>query len=718
MKGNREQIYEFVKLHSSVNANHGISTNEIAEALGMQRTNVSTALGELLREGRVKKSSSRPVLYSLTEAFADEEGAFRELVGYDGSLKYAVQLARAALLYPHRGLNVLLIGREGSGRKYMAEVMHKAAVQQGLVAEQAPFVMCDCMDFGADDAATIAELFGDGVQGGMLAEAATGILFLHKVQFLSVNVRRKLLRCFVEAEDARELPMIFLSCDDKALDVISLLEDHVLAEIRLPSLTERPLPERRKLLEHFLVAEACRTKRTITLESEVLTCLMLFPCEKEILTLKTQIRKACMNAYLRDYMDHGGELHLYISDFDPSVRKGFLNYRADKEAVDALVKPQMRYFYQEGGVTVLAPEMPPAEETQVSEPQIRTDEPSPVLLFVFYGQGVARALSDTIEEQLHRGNVYAVDIPYEQKDEQTYELLRQKLLAIDRGAGVLAVYDQKVLQQMLYTISCETGTQLRAVALPVTRFGMEWSKGAAIADGVDRVYRMAAESLGALWHSPKKVIVTLCTTSEGVALQMKQYLIQHKACTDAEVIALSLSDRKLLREKLLELMQGAVILCIIGTYDPDILAIPFLSAADVLAVPVERLPELLRTQRMEKAEVDFDEMFRCLGDHLEYVDIGRLKEALMELAEQIEGKYPMSLDTKTGLVMHIACAVNRIAGRGVSIENPHREEIVQNYHGVYRDLRKYVAPVERKFHMIFSDDEMANIISILMQIQE
>ena len=36
MKGNREQIYEFVKLHSSVNANHGISTNEIAEALGLK----------------------------------------------------------------------------------------------------------------------------------------------------------------------------------------------------------------------------------------------------------------------------------------------------------------------------------------------------------------------------------------------------------------------------------------------------------------------------------------------------------------------------------------------------------------------------------------------------------------------------------------------------------------------------------------------------------
>lgn len=96
---------------------------------------------------------------------------------------------------------------------------------------------------------------------------------------------------------------------------------------------------------------------------------------------------------------------------------------------------------------------------------------------------------------------------------------------------------------------------------------------------------------------------------------------------------------------------------------------------------MELSPELLRTQRMEKAEVDFDEMFRCLGDHLEYVDIGRLKEALMELAEQIEGKYPMSLDTKTGLVMHIACAVNRIAGRGVSIENPTARKLCRSITG-------------------------------------
>ena len=104
----------------------------------MQRTNVSTALGELLREGRVKRAAVGRSY--IRRKRLRMRGAFRELVGYDGSLNTPFSLPGRHFLYPHRGLNVLLIGR-GSGRKYMAEVMHKAAVQQGLVAEQAPFVM-------------------------------------------------------------------------------------------------------------------------------------------------------------------------------------------------------------------------------------------------------------------------------------------------------------------------------------------------------------------------------------------------------------------------------------------------------------------------------------------------------------------------------------------------------------------------------------------------
>ena len=121
---------------------------------------------------------------------------------------------------------------------------------------------------------------------------------------------------------------------------------------------------------------------------------------------------------------------------------------------------------------------------------------------------------------------------------------------------------------------------------------------------------------------------------------------------------------------------------------------------------------------MEKAEVDFDEMFRCLGDHLEYVDIGRLKEALMELAEQIEGKYPMSLDTKTGLVDAHCLRSQPDCGKG----RFHRESAPRgNCAEVSRGIpgsAKICSAGRAEIPHDFSDDEMANIISILMQIQE
>ena len=64
----------------------------------------------------------------------------------------------------------------------------------------------------------------------------------------------------------------------------------------------------------------------------------------------------------------------------------------------------------------------------------------------------------------------------------------------------------------------------------------------------------------------------------------------------------------------------------------------------------------------------------------------------MELAEQIEGNNPMSLDTKTGLVMHIACAVNPDCGKGVPwrIRAP-RGNCAELSDRVYRDLRKHGA---------------------------
>lgn len=65
MKSNKEKIYDFIQMHDTAEQEGGVSTTYIAQALSLQRTNVSSLLNALVEEGRIHKSNGRPVLYSI-----------------------------------------------------------------------------------------------------------------------------------------------------------------------------------------------------------------------------------------------------------------------------------------------------------------------------------------------------------------------------------------------------------------------------------------------------------------------------------------------------------------------------------------------------------------------------------------------------------------------------------------------------------------------------
>ena len=124
--------------------------------LGLARNSVSKDLNQLWSEQRVIKVKTRPVYFlhrevvetlighvlpdHLTEVrFVSEllpsedpliaRDPFTALIGYDRSLKLAVEKGKAAVLYPS-GLHVLLTGPSGVGKTYFAELMHQFACQQ------------------------------------------------------------------------------------------------------------------------------------------------------------------------------------------------------------------------------------------------------------------------------------------------------------------------------------------------------------------------------------------------------------------------------------------------------------------------------------------------------------------------------------------------------------------------------------------------------------
>ncbi|AIS51487.1 transcriptional regulatory protein LevR [Thermoanaerobacter kivui] len=175
----------------------GVSAMEIAHALNIQRTNASSDLNTLFREGKVIKVEGKPVLYKVKELdmVSDEsdmvvKDVFDSIIGANLSLKNAVQQAKAAIIYPPNGLHTLLLGETGTGKSMFAEVMYSFPKEIGRIKRNAPFVTFNCADYANNPQLLMSQLFGvkkgaytgaDKDRIGLVEKADGGILFLEEL---------------------------------------------------------------------------------------------------------------------------------------------------------------------------------------------------------------------------------------------------------------------------------------------------------------------------------------------------------------------------------------------------------------------------------------------------------------------------------------------------------------------------------------------------------
>ena len=67
-------------------------------------------------------------------------------------------------------------------------------------------------------------------------------------------------------------------------------------------------------------------------------------------------------------------------------------------------------------------------------------------------------------------------------------------------------------------------------------------------------------------------------------------------------------------------------------------------------------------------------------------------------------------------MIHLACCIDRLSGRGVPTVNPRKKMILEKYQSEFQKLLKVLKPIEKTFRIILNDDEMANILTIIYQI--
>lgn len=850
MKSNKEKVYDFIKLHSDGEQNEGVSTVYIAEALELQRTNVSSILNQLVLEGKIIKNNGRPVLYAMNRTGRKgKNDCFSDLFGCEGSLKQAVQLAKAAVLYPEKSLNTMIVGPRGTGKTRLAKRMYQFALEQEVLPMDSPYIQVDCHDYLSNEHLSddLAEIW---------KETANGMVFLDNIQFLESRARKKVLE-YVQSKERNYA--VIISCTDR-----SQLTDEFLSEfsiqIELPAFSERPLTERMDMIKYLFSKEAARIKRTLVIRGDLMRCLLLYECEANYYQLKGDIKIGCANAYVREYKNHG-EIQLFASDFSNAVRKGFLRYHLYRAEVDELVLFNQSYFFDGNTVSVsessrdnfydkLSKKAFALNETGFEEDEINmilsaeversfseyrknlvrdvvnknqlevlvdrklismveefiksaeekldcrfsssvfyglclhinavilgNREPEqmdknqiadilayhkkeyllsaelaeriteeyqielpvdevilitlflcfqgeeipqtgkPVVLFAFYGEGIATAIVKTITSMTQWNHVFSFELAYEKASAETYESLKDYIAGIHQGKGVVVVYDSSFLPEMLTEIEEELGIIIRQIPMPVTTVGIELARRALTEDNIDKVLRQSVKNIKALGVYSKNYIVTLCTTGKGSAEELKRYIERYGQLVDTEVVPLAVADRDELRDAFKKLMRNGVITCVVGTFDPKLFSIPFISISEVFGMKKESLPKLLSLEKEAKAQIDYDAMFDYLEEQLENTSIEKLKKVLPEILSKINTEIAeLSLDTEAGLLIHISCCTDRLIGNEPTAINPRKKVILSKYEKEFKQLLRIFKSLEKTFHIIVNDDEIANILTIIYQL--
>lgn len=346
-------------------------------------------------------------------------------------------------------------------------------------------------------------------------------------------------------------------------------------------------------------------------------------------------------------------------------------------------------------------------------------ESTPQVLFVMHGESTATSLKDVTVALTKTSNVYSYDLSLSMDTQQALIELTELIKRIDQGKGVLVIYDMGSIKTMMETISEETKIPLRLVYMPVTLIGLDAARKCSMEEDIDVVYHSVLTEMANLKDSfiqKPRVIVTLCNTGEGGALQLKEYIDKYSNL-NIKTIPLAISSKKALLHEVMTIQFANEIHAFVGTYNPKLFGIPFIPISEVFSAKTKELDQILLFKPLNTNNVNYDDVNLYLQEQLQYVPIHKLKKVLPEVIRELQELYDLNEDQTIGLYMHVACMINQLLGGKVIPKNPNTQKIFEMNDQIFKEVMRIFKKIEKAFNIIIPDDGIAYVIEIIQPIR-
>lgn len=376
----KDLIYQYVKKNTEqltaeeLDFGSGLTTIEISKDLDIVRSNVSKELNELVREEKIVKLKGRPVRYvdasclkwkplskkvssykehtlikkneePSKKAQANKQGKdlFDYMIGSNGSLKNQMEQAKAAIFYPPKGLNSLIIGPTGSGKTFFANAMYQYSQAKEVIDQNKSMIVFNCADYSQNPQLLMSHLFGHAKgsftgaledKDGLLLKADNNMLFLDEIHRLPPEGQEMLFYfmdngTFQRMGDAEErltanVRIICATTEDPDSALLKTFVRRIPITIQLPAFNDRPAKERVQLLKLLLSIEAKRIDKRIVVDENVVKALLGSVTYGNVGQLKSNIQLACAKGFLNS-MDNYSEVMITMEDLTPALQDGLIS---------------------------------------------------------------------------------------------------------------------------------------------------------------------------------------------------------------------------------------------------------------------------------------------------------------------------------------------------------------------------------------------------------
>jgi transcriptional regulator with AAA-type ATPase domain len=381
-----DRVYQYVKsetenLNSSeIDSFVGVTTNQVAENCNIQRSNASKDLNSLVREGLIDKLDGRPVRYVCKSVFRHKplskyvesyletepnvkppkkvetftsEDIFKRVVGAYGSMKNSTEQAKAAILYPPKGLNCLIIGPTGSGKTFFAHTMFQFAKENQVIDSKKEMIVFNCADYASNPELLMSHLFGH-VKGaftgaeqekeGLISLANNSYLFLDEIHRLPPEGQEMVFYFMDNGSYAKlgetqkthhaNVRIICATTEDPSSSLLNTFVRRIPITIQLPNFKDRTAKEKIDLVKMMMAMEAKRIQRKIILTEDVIKALIGSVSYGNVGQLKSNVQLVTAQAFL-NYMDKD-ELYISLDELNENIKEGLITLAHDREGMSEL----------------------------------------------------------------------------------------------------------------------------------------------------------------------------------------------------------------------------------------------------------------------------------------------------------------------------------------------------------------------------------------------